>query len=336
LYLYEHKIFQHLNNFANNNKPFFMYIAWQATHFPFEQGPNDNFYIGTKSRDAVESMIERTDLMFLHLIQHLKNLNIWDNTLIIFTNDNGGISGSNDNSPFRGEKGSLFEGGVHTWAFVGGGYLNYQRRGSIITEQFMHAIDWYPTLLEAANIPISNNKQLDGISMWPLIQYGQINDNMNNRNIITNVDSRDCTLNVCGSLIYHNQWKLIYSTNHVSPNSWDRSFPLDSNNSLPWNCGMAPNSTDDSMNQICASNPCLFNLLDDPCEYEDVNDNYPQLTQFLIYQLQLAYNESVESNAVNECTDSSCNPAMFNNTWTPWLDVLNNDNSVSTTINNTA
>ena len=76
---------------------------------------------------------------------------LWDNTLLIVTTDNGGAPDDGGyNWPLRGEKGSLWEGGVRGVAFVHGNML--QRTGVTCNELF-HVTDWYPTLLYLAGLP---------------------------------------------------------------------------------------------------------------------------------------------------------------------------------------
>ena len=76
---------------------------------------------------------------------------LWDNTLLIVTTDNGGAPDDGGyNWPLRGEKGSLWEGGVRGVGFVHGNML--QRTGVTCSELF-HVTDWYPTLLYLAGLP---------------------------------------------------------------------------------------------------------------------------------------------------------------------------------------
>jgi len=193
---------------AENAEPFFMYLAWQSSHTP-SQAPDDYLQIyadefaamSAEDSDNFENYETRTymqaqttsmDDAVYQVTQKLKALDLWENTLIVFSSDNGGAAGEGDNFPLRGFKKTSFEGGIRVPAFVTGGYLSESMRGRIlgVDGEYVHAIDWYPTLLEAAGITpalVKSNRKtepqvvpqwetdvdysvaLDGVSIWPLL-----------------------------------------------------------------------------------------------------------------------------------------------------------------------
>ncbi len=88
------------------------------------------------------------DSAMKNLTQVLKSTKMWDNTLLLWSADNGGPSGvdskSGNNWPLRGGKHSDFEGGVRANALVTGGYLPQNRRGKSM-DGYIHICDWYQT-----------------------------------------------------------------------------------------------------------------------------------------------------------------------------------------------
>eukprot|EP01083_Nonionella_stella_P251292 867163_1 len=125
---------------------------------------------------------------------------IWDNLFFWLTGDNGAPANSKgwSNYPLRGQKWSLWEGGVRHGAFVGGGLLNANRRGQI-TNALIHVSDIYPTIMELIGSKATNNSVLDGISMLNVIQY---NDVSPRSEILHNIDPCGCQskLGICGAI----------------------------------------------------------------------------------------------------------------------------------------
>ena len=75
---------------------------------------------------------------------------LWNNTLVIFSSDNGGDPFYRGfNYPLRGYKRTLWEGGVKASGFVHGQML---KRKGVISRDLIHVTDWYPTLLNLAGI----------------------------------------------------------------------------------------------------------------------------------------------------------------------------------------
>eukprot|EP00656_Telonema_subtile_P039187 TRINITY_DN44318_c0_g1_i2.p1 TRINITY_DN44318_c0_g1~~TRINITY_DN44318_c0_g1_i2.p1 ORF type:complete len:235 (+),score=58.54 TRINITY_DN44318_c0_g1_i2:873-1577(+) len=124
-------------------------------------------------------MVSAMDQAVGDLVSALKSTPIWDNTLFIFSTDNGGpLADAASNYPLRGGKATLWEvrasglalqclqGGVRGVGFINGGVasgLSSAVRGSV-NHQLMHVSDWVPTLCEVAGC--APNGTLDGVSAW--------------------------------------------------------------------------------------------------------------------------------------------------------------------------
>lgn len=105
------------------------------------------------------------------VVEKLEELGLADNTILIFTSDNGGESdwkkAVTNNAPLRAGKSTLYEGGIRVPLIVAWpGRIQEGRKCDfpVITH------DFYPTLLQLANIPFPENQLLDGISLLPLLK----------------------------------------------------------------------------------------------------------------------------------------------------------------------
>jgi arylsulfatase A-like enzyme len=105
------------------------------------------------------------------VLSTLKENGLEENTLVIFTNDNGGPQGTGtSNYPLKGHKGNLYEGGVRVpWAMS---WPSVIPPGSVIDDP-ISTLDILPTVFDAADQPIDPNWGLDGRSMLPLLKDPQ-------------------------------------------------------------------------------------------------------------------------------------------------------------------
>ncbi|XP_064099097.1 arylsulfatase B-like [Macrobrachium nipponense] len=144
--------------------PLFMYLAFQSAHSPLQvpQEYEDVYkHIGNKDRRVKLGMITAMDEGIGRLVKALKETGHYENSVIIFTTDNGGaIRYAGSNWPLRGEKDSLWEGGMRGPAMVHSPYL---RNAGSVTNQLLHVTDWYSTIL---NIAGSTTPRVDGLNQW--------------------------------------------------------------------------------------------------------------------------------------------------------------------------
>jgi len=117
-----------------------------------------------------------TDDVFGEIIDKLKEQpDVWSNTLVVFTSDNGGdVSNKGCNYPLRGTKGTLYDGNLRTIAMVAGGLIPESQRGTQ-RDVLFSSLDWTPTLLKFADVlrKINKNEQTwDGQSQYDLIMSG--------------------------------------------------------------------------------------------------------------------------------------------------------------------
>ncbi|MBU79326.1 MAG: sulfatase [Flavobacteriales bacterium] len=162
----------------NKNKPFFLYLSHYAVHTPIQVKEKTLL----KYKDAVPdkerghiypkyaAMIESVDQSLGSIVKKLEQLNLTDNTIIIFTSDNGGHGKWTSNYPFKGNKGNFYEGGIRVPLIF---KWSKKIKSSQIIEDCVIGNDFYPTLLEMAEIPLIPNQHIDGISLWSLLNAGK-------------------------------------------------------------------------------------------------------------------------------------------------------------------
>ena len=157
---------------ANRNRPFFIYLAYNAPHTPFQATRADYAALGSIKDQRTRvygAMIRALDRGVGKVMAALKAQGFDRNTLVIFTNDNGGAwyAGLPDvNKPYRGWKGTFFEGGIRVPFFVSWpGRIAPGQRLAMPTEH----IDVLPTLAAAAGAPLPAGRRIDGINLLPFI-----------------------------------------------------------------------------------------------------------------------------------------------------------------------
>lgn len=166
-------------NFMENNKnsPFFLYLSHYAVHTPIQAKENLISKYSNIEPDSVKghvhpkyaAMIESVDQSMEAVVKKLEELNLTENTIIVFTSDNGGHGRWTSNYPLRGNKGNFYEGGIRVpLIFKWPGKI----ASSTISEIPVISTDFYPTLLDMAGLPLMPEQHKDGVSLWPLLQGG--------------------------------------------------------------------------------------------------------------------------------------------------------------------
>ena len=157
----------------DKTKPLFLYVPFNAPHTPL-QAPKE--YIDqyanmpNKRRRTFAAMVTCMDDAIGRIVKELKESGFpEDNTLIIFTSDNGGIPSLGSNRELRAGKGTLYEGGIRVpTVMVWPGKL----KAGTEVNQPLHVVDLYPTLLGLAGVSAEPPKPLDGRDAWPTIALG--------------------------------------------------------------------------------------------------------------------------------------------------------------------
>ena len=151
-------------------KPFFLTITFNAPHWPW-QGPTDKPYEDSVdyrkggSPSIFAAMMKSLDDAVGSIMKTLDDEQLSKQTIVIFTNDNGGERYS-DNGGLAKAKGTLWEGGIRVPAFV-------RWPGNIkpgkVTKQVAITMDWTQTILSAGGAKAHKNFSLDGINLMPIL-----------------------------------------------------------------------------------------------------------------------------------------------------------------------
>jgi len=167
-----------IHNYAQARTPFFLSLHVTAPHWPWEapgdeaeaerlRGTHLRHYDGGTLRTYAR-MVEALDLQVGRVLQTLDATGLADNTIVVFTSDNGGERFS-DTWPFTGVKTELLEGGLRVPALM---CWPARVRAGQVSEQVMITMDWFPTLLEAAGAEPDPAHPADGINLLPFAADG--------------------------------------------------------------------------------------------------------------------------------------------------------------------
>lgn len=131
------------------------------------------------SRLRLAAMVSQLDEKIGQFVAALEKTGQRQNTLIVFTSDNGGIESlknayagnvghsplNSENDPLRGQKATLYEGGIRVCAFANWpGHLSPRKLSTP-----MHVVDWLPTLAALTGYQSKTNLQWDGLNQWPAL-----------------------------------------------------------------------------------------------------------------------------------------------------------------------
>jgi len=144
------------------DQPFFLYYAHNYPHTPYQAG---KMFDGSSQDGVRGDVIQELDWSIGEMMKALKEAGIADNTVVIFTSDNGPTANEYA-TPFRGTKYATFEGG-HRVPFI----LHWPakiKQGGVL-EVPINAMDVFPTLSEIIEVPVPQDRTYDGVSLMPLL-----------------------------------------------------------------------------------------------------------------------------------------------------------------------
>lgn len=155
----------------HKDEPFFVYYPMILTHCPFVPTPDSEDWEEKRSPTYngdpayYSDMLLYADKLIGRILDELERAGVADNTLVIFTGDNGTeqtVTSKFRGEPYKGGKGLTIDAGTHVPLIV----RHPQGKSGVVNENLVDFTDMLPTICQAANIDISDQESLDGISFY--------------------------------------------------------------------------------------------------------------------------------------------------------------------------
>ena len=155
----------------NSDNPFFLYLSYNAPHTPLQATTKDlerNKHIDIEKRQTYAAMVSSMDDGIGLILDKLEQKNIFENTIVFFFSDNGGVEWYNfsDNGPLRGIKGDFFEGGIRVPFAMQ--WPNKFEPGTIYDKPII-ALDIFATVASAAKAEKYIKNEIDGVNLIPYL-----------------------------------------------------------------------------------------------------------------------------------------------------------------------
>ena len=289
----------------HRHEPFFLYVSYNAPHSPLE-APEEEIrrYLEmdrfTRAVSTTYAMITRMDTGIGRILDHLEATGLADNTVVLFTSDNGpALFGEGDddqrryNGPFRGAKYDVLEGGIRVPAILR--WPDGLPRGEEVHDM-VHFTDWLPTLLAACGIDADHSLPLDGVDQLPVLrgERGKVDPQR-----FWQFNRYD-PVGSCNAAMRDGSWKLYWpripeamqklpADNPPYQQNFGRPHVLMDVYDPPVERTLSPPGI-----------PELYNIDEDPYESVDLSERYPQRLASMRLALENWFEEvEAERGAVN-------------------------------------
>ena len=169
------RLAQEATRFIRNNadQPFFLMLSHYAVHAPLQGKPelvSRYEKIAKQERQGkpdYAAMVESVDQSVGLVMKTLREANIDQQTIVLFTSDNGGFAKATSNAPLRANKGSSYEGGLRVPAII---RWPGNARADTVSNEPIISTDFYPTILDAIGLPPRHHQHVDGLSLVPILK----------------------------------------------------------------------------------------------------------------------------------------------------------------------
>jgi arylsulfatase A-like enzyme len=282
----------------HSQEPFFLHLAYNAPHSPFQvpEGELEPFLENEDLSPQVRiiyAMIQRMDKGLERLLASIKKKGLEENTLVLFTSDNGPqftstsstVDTTRFNCGFAGAKMYVYEGGIRVPMLIRWpqGLLGGRNLGAMV-----HFVDWMPTLLAVAGAKIPQDIALDGNNILPALK-GEVGFDPQKRFWQWN---HYTPIGTCNAAVRDKEWKLVRPSIHeamvADPGDWKMDFKFK----------QAPDIFSDIIREpeppreIPPPPPAqLFNIENDPLEQNDLAGAEPERTARMLKDLEHWFDE---------------------------------------------
>jgi len=342
-YLFRDRMLQILND-HDQSKPLFLQYDSKIAHYPLQVPPEyeQKFaHIAYENRRVYHAMIHFLDDQLKNITETMKELGMWENTLMVLSSDNGGyvkspagvcnVTGASfpgadestdyghgtacsngeagaNNYPLRGGKYSNFEGGIRVNAFMSGGFLPKAVQGTK-QEEMIHIADWYRTLAEGiAGVDptdglaaASGLPAIDSLNLWPLLS-GQGTAN----------PRAEAGLLVTAHMLVKGRWKYVSGGQDMIEAEWGGpQYPNETTVTDPI----------DKHSFKCPFQGCLYDVVADPTEHHEVSAANPDVVAAMKAELQ---KQAKTIWSTSHKTDSACKEAarsIYGGFYGPWKEL---------------
>uniref|UniRef100_A0A8C7WSJ5 Arylsulfatase family, member J n=1 Tax=Oryzias sinensis TaxID=183150 RepID=A0A8C7WSJ5_9TELE len=300
--------------------PLFLYLAYQAVHSPLQVPARylERYKgISNLSRRKYAAMVSCLDEAIQNLTLALKRYGYYDNTVIVYSSDNGGqpLAGGS-NWPLRGSKATYWEGGIRAVGFVHSPLL--VKKGTKC-RSLIHITDWFPTLVTLGEGTLDEDLNLDGYDVWEAISEGRPSPRLD---ILHNIDpiytkakngswkaGYGLWNTAVQAAIRVGHWKLLTGvpgySDWVPPQTFSKQRLTNRwhNERVRWDGGKSL---------------WLFNITADPYERVDLSQHYPHIVKRML--LRLAQYNRTAVPVRYPAKDLRSNPQYNGGVWGPWYE----------------
>jgi len=366
--MFAHKAVEWIQDHAYKKAatPMFMYVAFQGCHSADNQfvqappgliksfeslspgktcgqweHPRKGNCSKAAMRKTVAAAVTAVDEAVGAIVKALKHAGIYKDTLIVLSTDNGGPTDGTDNNnmnnfPLRGCKGGYFEGGMRGVGLIHGAGV---KRTGYSSQALHHVVDWLPTLLAAAKegaFGQNNGHEIllkegempflpgDGINNWLALSTGSpsLRDEIIH---VVQAEGSDLESHASRQGTMKLIWHPASSDCSMTHPGW---YPPPNQGSQYANFTIQCPPPPLKIDQCSKSEPCLFNISNDPCEHVNLADRFPQLVTSMVAKMLDYRRHAVLSWSKFRNYDPRSDPARhgphmfgYQGLYGPWLDL---------------